>query len=276
MTATYLIRRAKSALELFTSPARVLDACRGLRDIFLPNACAFCSSFEGVDDRSLLCADCEARIPEVKEPFCERCGRPFVDMGNAAPRLCGRCMTSPASYLDRTRFATYDVGEVNRAIRRLKYGGALYMTRPLTHILCRAFDLRLSAADYDMIVGAPMHVNRLRSRGFNQSVLLAQALAAHAGKPLARKLLLKIRDTPAQAGLHRSERLRNLKGAFAVRKGTPIRGLRILLVDDVLTTGATLEEAAKTLKKAGAARVEGLVLALRDAAGLRGPEMPLK
>lgn len=271
MNDAYTVGRIKPGRAAQNTGAWFRDAFKNLQDLFLPVTCAFCGSFKEVDRDSLLCRDCLEKHSGVAEPVCAVCGRPLVGTANPKNPMCGRCMTAKKpSHLERTRFATYDAGALGEAIRAFKYRGALFMRRPLSHILRRAFARYFQMDNFDVVIGVPIHNKKLATRGYNQSVLLAKALSDCSGKPLDKTLLLKTKDTPAQVGLHKPKRIRNLEGAFKVKKGAEVEGRKILVVDDVLTTGATLAEVAKTLKKAGAARVEGLVLALRDGPGLRG------
>jgi ComF family protein len=172
--------------------------------------------------------------------------------------LCGPCQTEPPPF-DRARAAAlYDEeGPSGRAIKSLKYGRRLEMLPVMQHWLKRPLCLEL-VREADLLAPVPLHPSRLRRRGFNQSLLLAQAFPeAH----LERELLIRVRPTPPQTGLNSKERRENVKGAFAVPRPELVKGKRILLIDDVFTTGATVRECAKVLRKAGANRVDILTVA---------------
>ncbi len=144
-------------------------------------------------------------------------------------------------------------------IRRHKYG----RDQSLTHALaeCIRDPLPLPTADYDLIVPVPLHPARLRWRGFNQAALLGRALARRMQRPLEADTLIRIRATPSQTANDRRERYRNVRDAFAVKRPEKIAHRRVLLIDDVMTTGATVDECARTLLSAGARRVDVLALA---------------
>jgi ComF family protein len=146
---------------------------------------------------------------------------------------------------------------------RFKFYGALHLGRTLSEILIRAFHRYFDPTHYDLIIPIPIHRKRLTVRGFNQALLLAERLSSHTGIPVDRTTFRKTLDTPPQVGLSRHERVKNLRGSFAVSNPARIRDRRILLVDDVITTGSTIAEAAGTLKRGKASSVSALVLALR-------------
>ncbi len=146
---------------------------------------------------------------------------------------------------------------------RFKFAGALHVATALSQILIEAFRRHFQPADFDLIVPVPIHRRRLIHRGFNQVVVLAEKLSQDTGIPLDRTSFKKIKDTPPQVGLTRPARVKNLRGSFGIQRSNRIRGRKVLLVDDVATTGSTIAEAAKTIMRGGAARVDVLVLAVR-------------
>jgi ComF family protein len=153
---------------------------------------------------------------------------------------------------------------LKEGIVRFKYAGRLYLSVALGNLLIDAFTRYFSVRDFDLIVPVPIHRNRLIARGFNQALIIAEKLGAATGIPVDRSCFGKIRDTPPQVGLSRSERLKNLKGSFGVIHKSAILRRRVLVIDDVATTGSTIAEATKTLLAAGAARTDALALALRS------------
>jgi ComF family protein len=146
---------------------------------------------------------------------------------------------------------------------RFKFAGFLYAGRALSDLLLETFEKHFEAEDFDRIVPIPIHDRRLAARGFNQAVILVERVAFATGIPFDRFTFRKMRDTRPQVGLSRRERIANLKGSFGVAHKEQVQGRRILLIDDVATTGSTIQEASRTLLKAGAVRVDALVLALR-------------
>jgi ComF family protein len=189
------------------------------------------------------CAACDAPVPE-RAVFCPVCARAVV---RVAPR------GAPA-----IAFAAYG-GALAAAIRRFKFAGRPDLARPLGHLLRRA--ARDAAASADRVVPVPLHARRLAERGYNQAALLARHAADELGVPLDARALVRLRDTPQQANLVREARLANVARAFRARPPAALRGGRVLLVDDVATTGATLEACRDALLEAGAAEVTALVVA---------------
>ena len=194
------------------------------------------------------CAACAAGVP-LRQVFCAGCARTIVT--RAAPR--GESFASVFVY----------GGAVARAVVRLKYDPRPDLAAPLGDLLRRGVPL-LSGWAPDVVVPVPLHASRLVSRGFNQAALLAAPVARELGVPLRARGLVRTRDTPQQATLDRSHRLRNVRRAFAAQDTAAIAGKRVLLVDDVRTTGATLLACEDALKAAGATEVRCLVLATSE------------
>jgi ComF family protein len=244
-----------SALEQVVGYAR--RGADGLLDALLPPRCLACRG--PVDRQGLLCAGCWRAVSFIAAPYCAVCGLPFAhDEGPGA--VCAGCAARPPRF-DRARAGTvYDDG-ARPLILGFKLGDRTETATALGRWLMRAGEELL--ADADLIVPVPLHRWRLWQRRFNQSAMLALILGRESGIEAAVDLLVRRRLTRTQRGLSRGERRRNVAGAFAVRPGQAERvsGARIVLVDDVLTTGATVEEACRVLRRAGAARVDVLTLA---------------
>ncbi len=164
-------------------------------------------------------------------------------------------------------------GDLRKALIAFKYNGALHLGKPLGQFLIEAFRMHYADSPFDGIVPIPLHPKRLCSRGYNQVIIVGEKLSRASGIPLARTLLEKKDNRPPQARLSRRERAVNVRGAFRVAQPGRVKGRRILLIDDVATTGATVTEAAKTLMRSGASRVDVLVLAYRMITS-EGPEGP--
>jgi ComF family protein len=173
-----------------------------------------------------------------------------------ADRLCGDCQTEPPPFA-RARAAAIYEGPVASAIKRFKFAGQMAML-PLLQSWLRMPVCRELVAAADLLVPVPLHPRRLKARGFNQALLLARGVRE---KPVGLETLVRGRHTVPQVGLNRNERRDNVKGAFAVPHPEDIKGKNILLIDDLLTTGATVRECARVLRRAGAARVEVLTAA---------------
>lgn len=178
--------------------------------------------------------------------------------------FCAGCELSLEYAEDGSAAVLLYTGPIREAIRRLKYRGRSDLGPRLSELM--AAHIYRMGGSVDRVIPIPLHPSRERARGYNQAALLAARIAARLGVPLDRRSLVRARITPPQAELNREERLENLRSAFEIR--TPegsLKGMRIMLVDDVLTTGATLDAAAELLFEAGARRVEPFVLARAEA-----------
>jgi ComF family protein len=228
-----------------------------IRDAALPPTCIACRV--PVADDGGLCPACWSQLGFISRPLCERTGTPFaVDFGPGA--VSPAALAHPPAYHRARAVARYD--EIaRRLVHAFKFGDRLDLARPLGHMMVQAGADLLT--DADALVPVPLHWTRLWRRRFNQSAALAEAVGRATGLAVRQDLLVRRRRTGHQIGLSRTERARNVQGAFAVPPLSlgEVKGRRLVLVDDVLTTGATLEACARALSRAGAARVDALVFA---------------
>lgn len=207
-----------------------------------------------------FCDSCSEAVLFLRSPLCTICGTSFDGMGDDHP--CARCLGQRPSFQRARAGAAYAdssgaTGAIATAMQRYKYGPDVTLAPVLGNLLA---DLCPYTENHDMILPVPLHISRLRRRGFNQSLLLARALAKRRSLPIQPSLLVRTRATSPQVGLSELERRRNTAGAFAVPEPGKVRDRSVLLIDDVYTTGATLNECARTLRRAGAGQVDVLVL----------------
>lgn len=217
-----------------------------LLDLLFPPRCPGCGRIG-----ALFCEACRIQVEPIQPPVCGRCGRPVRQAG-----LCADCQRT-YSNLDAVFAAVIFAGPLREAIHNLKYTNGRALAEPLAAYLVEAWRGTDRAAD--RIVPVPLHASRLAERGYNQSALLARVLAAEVGVPVDETLVTRQKATQQQALLNAAERRANMKDAFVCQGN--VTGLRLALVDDVCTTGSTLEACAAALRGAGAASVWAFTLA---------------
>ena len=247
---------AVSGLRRFAALSR--RAADGLVDVVFPPTCLACR--KAVAGHDALCSACWAGMRLIERPFCERLGTPFAaDLGDGL--VSPEAIADPPVYARARAVARYDDGPARRLVQRLKYGDRLELATAMGLWMARAGDELL--VDADVLVPVPLHPLRLALRRFNQSALLARAISRGCGVPVDLDALARVKPTPPQVGLTRSQRALNVQGAFRVveERAIGVLGRSVVLVDDVLTSGATINAASRALLRAGARRVDVLVFA---------------
>jgi len=230
-------------------------------DAVLPLRCLSCGA--EIAAPGALCSTCWAQLDFLGPPQCRCCGLPFehaAAAGAGEDPVCAGSLAHPPLW-DRARAAVLYDDASRKLILAFKHGDQTHAAPAFGHMLARAAAPFL--AEIDLIAPVPLHRWRLLRRRYNQAALLALALGRIAGRAVAPDLLQRRRSTPSQGGQDRNARRRNVAGAFAVRPGLEslVDGRRILLVDDVLTTGATIDECARVLRRQGAAGIDVVTLA---------------
>ena len=227
-----------------------------------PMDCAECR--RPATDRRVpsFCPACWDSIRPLEGPICPRCGRPFgspLALAYSPAHHCGPCRASPPAF--DCAFSPYAYeGTLARAIHLFKYHKCVSLARPLADLMLVWRD---KIPSVDLVLAVPLHPKRLRVREFNQSLLLADRIASSLKLPLSLRHLVRGRETVPQTELPRTERVRNVKRAFAVRYAEQLQQRSVLLIDDVVTTGATVEECAKELRRAGVKSIVVWTLARR-------------
>ena len=234
-----------------------LDLIGAAASLLYPPACAICSA--DIAAGQYLCDDCDAKVVRIVPPFCAKCSEPFSGAISTV-FTCANC-GQRTLHFDAAVAVYRSRGIVRRIMLDFKYNRQIYLRHLVGRWLLAALDNeRLRSRNFDVIVPVPLHPARERERGFNQSALLAQLLSAHMSIQ-AKAVLERIRYTTTQTAFDRAERMQNLHGAFRLRKNADVRDLRVLLIDDVLTTGSTLSECARILKRGGAGSVHAATAA---------------
>ena len=242
---------------VFTSSlqVRLKRLGRVVVDGILPPRCLACG--ESVDEPDALCGRCWAGMAFFAPPWCAQCGLPFPHpLGEGA--LCGDCARERPLW-DRARAVLRYDNNSRPLVLSLKHGDRTHMAGAFGRWMHRAGAEVLDGAD--LLVPVPLHWTRLFQRRFNQSALLAHSIRKAGGPPVAPDWLVRRRRTPSQGHLGPLARERNVRGAFTLREGRSVRGRRVVIIDDVLTTGATVAECARVLKRGGAEFVGVLTLA---------------
>jgi len=232
-----------------------------LAAVLLPADCLVCGRHLPAEHEGGVCLPCWRSFRRMEGACCRRCGDPVFAFEDPLPPrvfLCDECRHHPRPF-DRCRSAGIYDGALREAIHRVKFDGETALARGLGRWLARS--LPGEAAEADLVAPVPLHPKKLRERGFNQSEFLSAAVAAAASLPHRPRLLRKTTPTRSQTGLGRRDRRRNLRGTFSLEAGTPIVGKRVLLVDDIYTTGCTVEECARALRRGGARGIRVLTLA---------------
>jgi ComF family protein len=250
------IRSGRRGAHVLKQTLRQLGT--SLVELFLPRQCAGCQKTWLHSHQGFWCEACREELPWIESPICPRCGRPYPKSPSSPDHLCGDCLQS-AFLFDSARSATQHSGVVRKRIHQLKFGGRLFWVPPLGELLVDLFR-REESAPVDIIFPVPLHVKRLRQRGFNQAGLLAKAFGRMVGLPVSFDILVRKCWTEPQTRLNREERLKNVRDAFQVMDAGKVEDLSVLIIDDVYTTGTTLDECAKTLKAAGASEVHALTV----------------
>jgi len=242
-----------------------MKVLNSLIDLIYPPRCPLCQAF--LQDQPAchsgpelpFCEACFKDFTEVKSPLCSLCGRPFSD-GIEQDRVCEDCLRKRPSFDTARAPYLYD-GALMTAIHELKYAQRSHLADSLGSLLASFAQTWIGERRGYLIMPVPLHPRRLRSRGFNQSLLLARCVASKTGAELDFLSLRRTRFTKPQTELSSEQRKRNVRKAFEVVKPEAVKGRTVLLVDDVATTGSTLNECAKALKRAGAKSVLCLALA---------------
>jgi len=260
-----------------------------LRDALFPNKCSACGRFFHPPPLpatqpshalpvsvelfeklmpAFLCRSCIRQFYPITSPKCKICGEMFPSRAGGGDHTCGACLKQKPHF-NRVRSAGEYDGAFRTLIHALKYKGKIQLARPLSRLLFHAFISYRELEAAELIVPTPLHPSRERQRGFNQAALLLRQWPplfrqyGGAAPDIAhdRHILKRVRKTPAQTGLNQRQRMTNIRQAFALQRPAAVEGKNILLIDDVCTTGATVDECARVLKKGGANSVNVLTLA---------------
>lgn len=227
-------------------------------ELFFPPICPLCRN-ELLREDEELCEGCLSGMELIKKPYCLICGMQ-MESKEAISHICIWCEKEKPYFSKARAYAIFDFKMVE-TIHRFKFAGWLSLAKFLAKGMINIYKEELKDDNYEVVIPVPLHWRRLLTRGFNQSAVLASAMARELNLRLELYSLKRVKNTKPQYGLTRRERKENVKNAFKVINNAKVKGKRILLVDDVYTTGATVGECSKVLKKAGADMIGVLTLA---------------
>lgn len=233
-----------------TKLSTVQQLLKFILDLFFPPQCVGCKA-----TTDYFCVDCEAKLTYITPPICNKCGYPNLDSASS----CYQCQIHPLEYMDAIRsVAFFEKGPFRSAIHKFKYQNNQVLSKSFARLLAKFYTA--SDLNVDIILPVPLHKSRYKERGYNQSNLLAVELSKLLNKKTSNKILLRHTATKSQMTLNAQERKTNVKNAFTCCSDL-LAGKAVLLIDDVCTTGATLDACAQALKKVNASMVYGLTLA---------------
>ena len=235
---------------------------RSLIWFLYPAQCRHCGENLDPADSHYICKSCWDQVEYIDRPYCEKCGYPLDSLSSLPDRVfsCADC-PDETSFGKARSIAHYYDSAIGEAIRLLKDNGKTIMAGKLAEIMAKGVHDLLDVNDYDCIVPVPIHKKKLRKRGYNQMDLIGRKMSAKLGIPIDAQSLVKSVHTPPQRGLKARDRVQNIKDSFSVIDPSKIAGKRVLLIDDVMTTGSTANECARVLLKEGkASNVDVLTL----------------
>ncbi len=243
--------------------------------LLFPPRCQVCGDL----DDGLLCEECLSEVCFISPPHCLYCGIPMYSAGRheASRQLCGNCRDG--RWLSGTRAAGLHLTTLRRAVLRYKFQGRTRLAPLFGRLLADVVADEAARGELPLeacaaLVPVPLHPNRRRWRGFNQAELLCESLSERTGIPVWSDVILRVRDTVPQVNISGSERLTNVRGAFEAPSRSKLNAAAVILLDDVMTTGATMEECARVLRKSGVAAVYGLTVTRAAPAWHHRPSEP--
>jgi ComF family protein len=236
---------------------------RSLIQFLYPAQCRHCKENLDPADGHYICKYCWEEVRFIEAPFCQTCGYPLNPLASLPEKVfsCDNC-PDDVKFRKARAIAYYD-SVVGEAVRLLKYQDKTIMADPLADLMFNTMPRLLDVQDYDYIIPVPIHKKKMRKRGYNQMELIGRRLSTKTGIPLELRSLVKSVNTPPQRGLDAEDRQKNIKGSFEVPDRSKIEGKRILLIDDVMTTGATVSECAKVLLRDGKVRYTDIYVLTR-------------
>ncbi len=244
----------KTSFKIFTTTFTII------KNIIFPPQCVICDKFLEVNVADCICGDCKSRLRAcVTQVCCEKCGKPIVSFGTK--QRCYRCLNATSGYFDKIASAYIYDSPVRESIVRYKSKGIQSYAKTYARILSTALEQHYAGLTFDFICAAPSHQNKTIYQSFDNVELICRYLSKETGIPFRKGTIKKIRKTAKQTTLGFAQRLENLKNSMVAPQSDAIAGKKVLLIDDICTTGATITECSRALKSGGAKSVHALTLA---------------
>ncbi len=231
----------------------VVRLTRAILDVILPPRCRICNASTVGERSPWICRDCWLAVAYIKPPICHQCGEPFTAPPEgiaSATHRCGACLLHPPPFAQARAVGLYQ-GALREIIHAMKYQRIYGLVRPLADLLQSQFAFHWGNQNPDALIPVPLHRSRLRTREFDQALALAGYVSQKIDIPVWGDNLMRHRHTSSQVGLNAAQRRRNVHGAFHLKDSQVCKGKALLLIDDVYTTGATMQECARLLQRAG-------------------------
>ena len=234
-----------------------MNLIKTLLSLIFPLECRICKKTLEAENLTYICSECFTKIRFIEEPYCLRCSRPLRPFEN---RICKDCRKKKRYFKRIYSMGLYQ-GVLRKTILLLKYQRVKALIPPLGELLLKYCQRNLKMSGFDLLLPVPLFRSKKRHREFNQADAFTRIIAEHYSLPLSNKNLLRIRDTKSMSNLNSEERRKNVRGAFIVKEEEEVRNRKILLIDDICTTAATVDECSKVLLTAGVKEVTVLTLA---------------
>ncbi len=235
----------------------IVSRLKLVSSIFFQNGCIVC----GRATTSMICADCSNSIRYVQEPFCTRCGKPFTS-DSGISHICYDCIKGKNKFTMSRAAFEYN-GAIVKLIHRFKFGDQVNVLSFFSDEIFKLYQVHYSTESINAIIPVPLSLRRLKHRSYNQTQLLAAQLSKKLSIPVFPQVLEKIKETPPQSRLSAEKRQENVKDAYKVTDRVSLKGKKVLLIDDVITTGATVNACTKALMRAGIKQVYVVAIATR-------------
>ncbi len=228
-----------------------------IANVLVPRGCIVC----GKTTDTTVCADCRTTLHYIQEPYCTRCGKPFTT-GSGVSHVCYDCIKGKNAFMLARAVFEYN-GAAIRLIHRFKFGDQVNLAAFFSDELLMLYEVYFAGLGIDAILPVPLSPRRLKHRSYNQSHLISTGLSRSLSIPVLSSVLVKIKETQPQSRLRARQRQDNVKGAYEITDRQALRGKSVLLIDDVITTGATVNACTRSLLRAGAHQVYVMAIALR-------------